>query len=243
MKISLHINQKEAVGLGITNLNQAHIFDLLTGVAAWASPIILDGSIYYRISRQGIVHELQLLNLKLGTMHRHLKSLADLGLIDHKRDGKKDFINLTAKGKTYYMGKESELEENHMSELDLQDAQNLEMTTTDQATKKNRSAKTSSVSFDLFYDLYENKNKRPQAERAWSRLTDQEKCDATDAIPFFNESIPDYHDKPLASSYLNSKRWTDDLTPWKPPKDRQSGILSPEECASKEREAQAGFFS
>ena len=109
MKYSLYINQKQAIDLGISNINQAHIFDLLTGMAAWAEPVVIDGVIFYWAARQVIARDLALLNMKPDTVYRHLKSLQDLGLINYTKDGKKDCVKITDKGKTYYVGNRSEL--------------------------------------------------------------------------------------------------------------------------------------
>ena len=121
MKYTIYVNQAKAIDLGLTNINQAMIFDLLTTASTWAKPTTIDGEIYYWVARQAIVKELPILGLKPDTVYRHLKSIADLGIIDYKKDGKKDCIRVTNKGKSYlsntmsetnpsaYVGNESEL--------------------------------------------------------------------------------------------------------------------------------------
>lgn len=84
--------------------------------------------------------------------------------------------------------------------------------------------------FDDFYNAYGNKKKRIEAERAWKKLDTEEKIAAVEAIPAFDKSLPDYHDKPLPASYLNGKRWTDDLDPWTPPVTQ--GSKQPEQYSS-----------
>jgi len=103
MKYSIHINQKQAVALGITNINQAVIFDLLIGVAAWADPQIIGDEVYYWVARQKIADELPILDIKPKTVYRHLKILADNGLIDYVKLGAKDCVKITEKGKSYYV--------------------------------------------------------------------------------------------------------------------------------------------
>lgn len=117
MKFSLFVNQRQAIDLGITNVNQAHIFDFLTGVATWADAVVVDGEVFYWVSRQEISRELPLLNIKEETVYRHLKSLATIGVIEYKKQGKKDCVRLTEKGKKYYVGNESELTESTISEI------------------------------------------------------------------------------------------------------------------------------
>lgn len=124
MKHSIHVNQKQAVELGITNINQAHILDLLTGASTWATPEIVDGQVYYWVSRQRISAELPLLNLKADTIYRHLKSLDEIGLIEYIKKGKKDCMRLTPKGRSYYVGNKSELP---MSEINPNNDENSDL--------------------------------------------------------------------------------------------------------------------
>ncbi len=124
MKHSIHVNQKQAIELGLTNVNQAHILDLLTGASTWATPEIVDGQVYYWVSRQRISSELPLLHLKADTIYRHLKSLAEIGLIEYIKKGKKDCMRLTKKGRSYYVGNRSELA---MSETNPSEEENSEI--------------------------------------------------------------------------------------------------------------------
>jgi len=101
MKYTLTINQPQAIELGISSVNQALIFDMLTSAATWAKPAIIDNDVYYWVARQTIANELKLLNLKPDTIYRHLKSLAKIGLINYKKVGKKDCIQITKKGQKY----------------------------------------------------------------------------------------------------------------------------------------------
>ena len=140
MKYNLNINQIQALNLGIKNINQAHIFDLLTSASTWATTEIVNNNVYYFVARQMIVEELKLLNLKPDTVYRHLKSLNKINLIDYIKVGKKDCIRITEKGKKYlskskknnstmseinsnrYVGNKSELEQN--SEINLRKSEN-----------------------------------------------------------------------------------------------------------------------
>lgn len=116
MKFSLHVNQKQALELGIKNMSQAVIFDLLTGVATWAAPEIIDNEVFYWVSRQRICTELPLLDLKPDTVYRYIKALAEIGVLEYKKVGKKDCIRIAEKGQIYYVGKFSENDDFTMSE-------------------------------------------------------------------------------------------------------------------------------
>jgi len=109
MKYSLYVNQDQAIKLNIRNINQAHIFDLLSICSLWAKTIIIENEVYYWVARQYICDELQILNLKSDTVYRHLKSLDELGLILYRKSGKKDCIKVTKKGQEYYSNTMSEI--------------------------------------------------------------------------------------------------------------------------------------
>ena len=117
MKYTLNINQPQAIELGISSANQALIFDLLTSAATWAKPEIIENDVFYWVARQTIANELELLKLKPDTIYRHLKSLAKIGLINYKKVGKKDCIQITKKGQKYLIKDKnstmSEINPNH----------------------------------------------------------------------------------------------------------------------------------
>lgn len=112
MKYTLYINQKQALELGIKNVNQVIILGLIADAHSWAEPEIVEKEVYYWTARKKIADELPILGLKSDSVYRHLKSLADLKLIDYIKIGKKDCVKLTKKGKSYYVGNKSESDDN-----------------------------------------------------------------------------------------------------------------------------------
>jgi len=108
MKHLLVYNQQIGSELGIRTITQGLIFDFLTGVAVWANPEQIDGETYYWVARSYIATQLECLQLKPDTIYRHLRALADLGLIVYRKKGKKDCIQLTSKARIYYIGNKSE---------------------------------------------------------------------------------------------------------------------------------------
>jgi len=107
MKYTLTVNQKQALELGITNINQAIILGLIADAHSWAETEIINEKVYFWTARQKIAEELEILNIKPDSVYRHLKSLEKLGLIYYIKSGKKDCVKLTEKGKTYYVGNKS----------------------------------------------------------------------------------------------------------------------------------------
>jgi hypothetical protein len=102
MKYTLNVNQPKALELGVTNLNQAIIFDMLTTASSWAKTITINHSTYFWVSRNAIIDELPLLRLKEDTVYRHLKSLDKLGLIEYTKSGAKDCVKISQKGQKYF---------------------------------------------------------------------------------------------------------------------------------------------
>ena len=139
MKYTLSINQPQAIELGISSANQALIFDLLTSAATWAKPEIIGNDVFYWVARQTIANELELLKLKPDTIYRHLKSLAKIGLINYKKVGKKDCIQITKKGQKYLIkDKNSTMSEINPSKLGNISEKNSEINPTYPTTNSNQ---------------------------------------------------------------------------------------------------------
>lgn len=180
MKYNLHINQKQAIELGIKNFNQAHIFDLISMCSVWAKPITVDDKVYYWVARQVIIKELPLMDIKADTAYRHLKALSELGLIEHIKSGVKDLVMLTDLGKTYHSDTMSEI---NPSKVGNKSGSNSEINPTYHTTKIHHTTKhhinSKSQNFvkptheeinqylieknkvmdvEHFYDFYESKN-------------------------------------------------------------------------------------
>ena len=120
MRYSLYINQPVAIDLGMENTTEAILFDYLIIAPTWADDIIIDGKVYYWVARHKICEAHPLLDLKPDTVYRYLKKLRNKGLIEYKKDGKKDCIRITPLGKKYVTKSMSEknpnLEPSTMSE-------------------------------------------------------------------------------------------------------------------------------
>ncbi len=111
MRYTISINQKQAIELGLQSVTQAIILDLINGSPTWADAEIVDGKVYYWVSRTKIAKELPLLDLKPDSVYKHLKALLKLGLIHYLKVGKNDCVRLTQLGKSYYVIKKSDLDE------------------------------------------------------------------------------------------------------------------------------------
>jgi len=229
MKYTIYVNQAKALDLGLTNINQAMIFDLLTTASTWAKPTHIDGDVYYWVARQAIVKELPILGLKPDTAYRHLKGLAELGLIDYKKDGKKDCIRITNKGKAYLSSTMSETNpssskntETDPSEYGNESENSSEMNPTYPTTKNNQTTKLSiNTYFDDFWKVYPKKEAKQDAKKAYTKALDHEDFKDIDSPHEFimnalinQKDSGKFNDKkytPHPTTWLNKARWSDEI--------------------------------
>ena len=66
-------------------------------------------------------------------------------------------------------------------------------------------------SFDDFYDLYEKKRGRPNAEKFWNKLTQKEKEECMAAVPAYVASTPDKTYRKDPERYLRHKAFQDEI--------------------------------
>ena len=114
MRFSTYINNQKAIEWGL-NANQAALFDLLNQAASWAEEIIVDGVVYYWVSRNKVLEELPLFYKTSDTVYRHFSELDEKGLIIYLKQGKhgdKDLIRLTEKGKSWNEFKPEQIRDN-----------------------------------------------------------------------------------------------------------------------------------
>jgi len=111
MRFSTYLNNAKCMEWQI-NATQGILFSLLYEAPAWAKEEIIENKTYYFVSRNLILEELPMFFEKSDTVYRNLKVLQEKGLIEYIKQGKKDLIRITAKGKTWNEFKENNLEKN-----------------------------------------------------------------------------------------------------------------------------------
>jgi len=100
MRYTHNINASRCIEWGL-NLNQGALVDIINQASSWATVSQIDGITYYWVSRNKVVSEIPLAYSKPDTVYRALKLLAEKGVIEHIKDGKKDLVRLTEKGKNW----------------------------------------------------------------------------------------------------------------------------------------------
>ena len=139
MRYTIHINAVKCQEWGL-NLNQGALFDLLNQASSWAKPVVIDNEVYYWISRNMIIDEIPLAYSKPDTVYRAFKDLSEKGLIVHVKQGQKDLIRLTEKGKEWN-AKNSDLNPNVGNKSEIEQ-KNSEINPTFEQKLGNKSEKT-----------------------------------------------------------------------------------------------------
>ena len=136
MRFSTYINNQKAIEWGL-NANQAALFDLLNQASSWAEEVVVDGVVYYWVSRNKVIEELPLFYKTGDTVYRHFSELNEKGLIVYLKQGKhgdKDLIRLTEKGKSWNEFKPEQIRDN--SEINPTNNNTNYKNTTDHNNKK-----------------------------------------------------------------------------------------------------------
>lgn len=115
MRFSTYLNNAKCMEWQI-NATQGILFSLLYEAPAWAKEEIIENKTYYFVSRNLILEELPMFFEKSDTVYRNLKVLQEKGLIEYIKQGKKDLIRITTKGKTWNEFKDNNSEKNPNSE-------------------------------------------------------------------------------------------------------------------------------
>ena len=115
MRFSTYLNNAKCMEWQI-KATQGILFSLLYEAPAWAKEEIIENKTYYFVSRNLILDELPMFFEKSDTVYRNLKALQEKGLIEYIKQGKKDLIRITIKGRTWNEFKENNSEKNPSSE-------------------------------------------------------------------------------------------------------------------------------
>lgn len=76
----------------------------------------------------------------------------------------------------------------------------------------NKENNKTNIAFAVFWDLYEKKKgNRGKCEIKWLKLKDEEREKIIQTLPDFKKSTPDIQFRPFPETYLNGKRWEDEL--------------------------------
>lgn len=100
MRYNVTINQEKALKMGV-NVNEFAMLSLFNELSSWATETVIDGQVYYHLSRNKVVVELPFFYRKSDTVYRHFVNLCELGYIDYMKKSGKDYVRLTRLGKEF----------------------------------------------------------------------------------------------------------------------------------------------
>lgn len=87
--------------------------------------------------------------------------------------------------------------------------------------------------FQDFYDLYDKKRGRPNAEKYWKKLIQAEKEACMAAVPAYLNSTPDKKYRKDPERYLRHKCWEDEVIGDQSPKSNEGYVNSSAEALAR----------
>ena len=223
MKYNITLNQPLMIENKL-NISQWCILDVISVAPIWCEAVQKDNEVYYWVARQKISDELKALDLKSDTIYRYIKQLVELGFINHIKDGKKDLIKLTQKGKSLFVSM-SEKNPNHYvgKKSELNSEKNPTYNNTNLINKTNNK-------YDIFLDYLKSKckykskvTKTKDGSKLFNSIQDKRQL-AIDYIKHQEEKnefavriskfMEDYNTvyKDKTNSNIDDKEWSDGVT-------------------------------
>jgi len=152
MRYNVVINQEKCKKYGLT-VGEAVMMDLFNQLSSWADEEVIDGKIYYHISRNKVINELPFFFEKPDTVYRTFKSLSEKNLVEFKKEKRKDFIRLSTSGKGWNkLGNKSEFQSN--SEINPGKLGNISENENSTLTPVNTEKPTSNSEINPTYNIY-----------------------------------------------------------------------------------------
>lgn len=140
MRYSTQIDNVKSLEWGL-NIQEAYVFSFLYSAPSWANEVILNGNVYYFVSRNLACKEIPLFTDKPDTMYRCYKSLEKKEVVKFIKIDGKDCVILTKKGKTWNtkIERESDYSENNPNKLGKLSETDSENNPTYKSTINNKS--------------------------------------------------------------------------------------------------------
>ena len=130
-----------------------------------------------------------------------------------KSNNGKDLQQINEANASKCLANESEchIEEKRREEKSIEEkSKNTLSNPADKTIKKITNA-DDDLEFMAFYDRYNNKVGREKAFKAWKRLNKADKIEAFDKVEHYFSTIKEGISKVHPSTYLSTKRWTDEI--------------------------------
>lgn len=86
---------------------------------------------------------------------------------------------------------------------------------------KSKNKKELNIEFDVFWNLYDKKVSKQKVEQKWAKLKDIDRERIIQTLPAFIAGIKDKQYQPNPETYLNNRRWEDEMPAPKPAQDEE----------------------
>lgn len=112
---------------------------------------------------------------------------------------------------TYQLSENGVNKDDNKQPTKSQQRANKELTT-NKNDKNVKNDKEINISFDVFWNLYDKKvGNKSKCEKMWNKLKDDERQKSIDTLPAWKIHIKDKQFQPFPETYLNQRRWNDEL--------------------------------
>lgn len=111
MRLTIYFNQVRMIEWEL-NPNHAALVCALNQAHTWAEASVIDGKMFFWVSRKRVMDELPGFFTKSDTVYRAFRHLSDKGLIEYIKQGDRDMIHLTEKFKKWNVAPRSEINPN-----------------------------------------------------------------------------------------------------------------------------------
>lgn len=219
MQYSLLIDQARSVEWGL-NLSEATLFCVVFNAPHWAAETIKGNQVWYWIANAKLAVELPLLTSKPDTIKRLMASLQKKGLINRSTDGRRTYIQITAKGKQWNSKEGREINPDLPGKNIPTKAGNISPRL-DNHLSGNQDHKEPvcvfSESFETFWKLYPKKVDKKKTLGLWLKLKPDQALISTIMQSLGKYCISEGWTKdggrfvPHASTWLNAERWNDEV--------------------------------
>ena len=198
------INYVKCVEWGL-NIAQGALFDLINESISWAKPYIIDDEVYYWVSRNKVLDELPVVYKRSDTVYRNLKILESKKLITYKKQGSKDLVALTEKGKSWNSKIKLEINPNDAKSLE-KNPESLEINPSNIGDKSENTTTCSDINpTDKNTSVHKGITNKEEGDV----LPPTKKVMQKEPNSKFNPSdypIPDFVDKELWNRYHDMRR-------------------------------------
>lgn len=219
MQYSLLIDQSRSIDWGL-NLSEATLFCVVFNAPHWAVETVRGGQVWYWIANAKLANELPLLTSKPDTIKRLMASLQKKGLINRTTDGRRTYIQITAKGKQWNSKDSREINPDLGGKNIPTKAGNISPRLDNQGLGNQYPKEPVCVfteSFETFWKLYPKKVDKKKTLSLWLKLKPDQSLINTIMQSLGKYCVSESWTKdggrfvPHASTWLNAERWNDEV--------------------------------